>query len=87
MVVQKETICYNVCTVTNKEYKMNQIQFIVDGYNQRAERVILWRLADYTYELEIGTGIHKKTTPLTNTEYYDALSAFDAAVESFDLVA
>jgi len=62
------------------------IQFIVDGYNQRAERVILWRLADYAYELEIGTGIYKKSVKLTNTEYYDALSAFDAAIGSFDLV-
>jgi hypothetical protein len=59
------------------------IQFIVDGRNGRDERVILWRMGDYTYELEIGTGIHKRSVKLTNTEYYDALAAFDAAVENY----
>ena len=36
------------------------IQLITDGRNGRDERVILWRLGDYTYELEIGTGLYKK---------------------------
>ncbi len=59
------------------------IQFIVDGVNGRDERVILWRMGEYTYELEIGTGIHKRSVKLANTEYYDALAAFDAAVENY----
>ena len=63
---------------------MINIQFIIDGYNQRGERVILWRKGDYNYELEIGSGIHKKSLPFYETEYYDALDMFDAAVESFD---
>jgi hypothetical protein len=65
---------------------MSKIQFIVDGYNQRSECVVLWRNGEYTYELEIGTGIHKTSVKLTNTEYYDALAQFDAAIESFGLV-
>lgn len=58
------------------------IQYIVDGVNGRDERVILWRKGEYTYELEIGSGIHKKTLQFNNTEYYDALDHFNAAVDN-----
>jgi hypothetical protein len=63
------------------------IQFIVDGINGRGERVILWRLDDYTYELEIGTGLYKKSVVLSNTEYYDALDQFDATIENYQELA
>ena len=59
------------------------IQYIADGYNGRDERVVLWRTGEYTYELEIGSGIHKKKLKFYETEYYEALEQFDAAVENY----
>jgi hypothetical protein len=59
------------------------IQYIADGYNGRDERVVLWRTGEYTYELEIGSGIHKKNLKFYETEYYKALEQFDAAVENY----
>jgi hypothetical protein len=63
------------------------IQFIVDGVNGRNERVILWRTGEYTYELEIGSGIHKKNLKFYETEYYEALDQFNAAVENYQELA
>jgi hypothetical protein len=63
------------------------IQFIVDGVNGRNERVILWRTSEYTYELEIGSGIHKKNLKFYETEYYEALDVFNAAVGNYQEVA
>ena len=63
------------------------IQYITDGYNGRDERVILWRTGEYTYELEIGSGIHKKNLKFYETEYYDALDQFNAAIENFQELA
>ena len=59
------------------------IQLITDGHNGRSERVVLWRLGDYTYELEIGTGIYKKKLKFHETEYYEALEHFNAAVMNY----
>ena len=59
------------------------IQLITDGRNGRGERVILWRICDYTYELEIGSGIYKKNLKFHETEYYKALEHFDAAVMNY----
>jgi len=59
------------------------IQYITDGYNGKDERVILWRTGEYTYELDIGTGIHKKNIKFYETEYYDALEQFDAAINNY----
>ena len=59
------------------------IQLITDGRNGRGERVILWRTSDYTYELEIGTGIYKKNLKFNETEYYEALEHFNAAVMNY----
>jgi hypothetical protein len=59
------------------------IQYITDGYNGKDERVILWRTDEYTYELDIGTGIHKKNIKFYETEYYDALDQFDAAINNY----
>jgi hypothetical protein len=63
------------------------IQFIVDGVNGRNERVTLWRTGEYTYELEIGSGIHKKNLKFYETEYYEALDVFNAAVGNYQEVA
>jgi len=59
------------------------IQLITDGRNGRGERVILWRTGEYTYELEIGSGINKKNLKFYETEYYDALDQFNAAVNNY----
>ena len=65
---------------------MTTIQFIVDGVNGRDERVTLWRTGEYTYELEIGSGINKKNLKFYETEYYEALAQFDAAVDNYQAV-
>ena len=59
------------------------IQYITDGRNGQDERVILWRTGEYTYELEIGTGLYKKNLKFYETEYYDALDQFNAAVNNY----
>lgn len=59
------------------------IQYIIDGRNGRDERVILWRTGEYAYELEIGTGLYRRTVTLLNTEYYEALEQFDARIEDY----
>ena len=63
------------------------IQFIVDGVNGRNERVLLWRKSEYIYELEIGSGIHKKSLKFYETEYYEALEQFNAAVSNYQELA
>ncbi len=50
---------------------MNQIQYIADGYNKDQERVVLWRLGNYQYQLEIAG----KNTNFS-AEYYTALERF-----------
>ena len=59
------------------------IQLITDGRNGRGERVILWRTGEYTYELDVGSGIYKKNLKFYETEYYEALDHFDAAVMNY----
>ena len=59
------------------------IQVMTDGYNGRGERVILWRTGEYTYELDVGSGIYKKNLKFYETEYYEALEHFDAAVMNY----
>jgi len=59
------------------------IQLITDGRNGRGERVILWRISDYTYELEIGTGIYRENLKFYKTEYYEALEYFNVAVMNY----
>jgi hypothetical protein len=59
------------------------IEYITDGRNGRDERVILWRTGEYTYELDIGTGIPKKNLKFYETEYYEALEQFNAAINNY----
>lgn len=54
---------------------MTQIQYIADGYNKNRERVVLWRLGNYQYQLEVAG----KNTNFT-AEYYDALERFKTDV-------
>jgi hypothetical protein len=51
------------------------IQYIADGYNKSNERVVLWRVGNYQYQLEIAG----KNTNFT-AEYYDALTRFKSEV-------
>lgn len=51
------------------------IQYIADGYNKSGERVVLWRLGNYQYQLEIAG----KNTNFT-AEYYEALERFKGIV-------
>ena len=50
----------------NKQYT-----YIDDGFNSKKERVILWSLGNYKYELEIASKVHP-----FEAEYYDALTKF-----------
>jgi hypothetical protein len=59
---------------------MSQIQLIADGYNGKSERVVLWRLADYVYQLEFGTGINKRPLNYYDISYEDAMFEFEAAL-------
>ena len=59
------------------------IQVITDGHNGRGERVILWRTGEYTYELDVGSGIYKKNLKFHETEYYEALEFFNSAVLNY----
>ena len=60
---------------------MNSIQYIADGYTREGDRAVLWRITDYTYIIEIGSGIKKYTINLNDTEYYDALEALSNTIE------
>lgn len=63
------------------------VQFIARGYNGRMEPVVLWRTGEYTYMLEIGLGANKKNLKFYETEYYEALDQFNAAVENYQEIA
>ena len=57
------------------------IQYIADGRLETGDRAVLWRTADYTYEIEIGSGTKKRTIYLTDVEYNDALSTLKTMTE------
>ena len=48
------------------------IQYITSGFNQDKERVVLWRLGNYQYQLEIAGKEHN-----FDAEYNDAIDCFD----------
>jgi hypothetical protein len=51
------------------------IQYIASGTNKRNERVVLWHTGDYRYDIDIGSGIYKRTIKFY-TEYGEALEQF-----------
>jgi hypothetical protein len=65
---------------------MVTIQYITDGVNGRDERVVLWRLGEYQYELEIGSGLNKRNLKFYETEYYEALEYFNDAIQNYQPV-
>ena len=54
---------------------MNQIQYIADGYNKSRERVVLWQLSKFQFQIETAGEEVNYTV-----HYYDALELFLAAV-------
>jgi hypothetical protein len=62
---------------------LRTIEFITDGRNGKNERVVLWRTGEYTYELDIGTGLSKKTLKFYETEFGEAIGYFDAMVANY----
>ena len=54
---------------------MANIQIITSGHNATGERVILWRVGNYRYDLEIAGKSHK-----FEAEYYTALDHFGLEV-------
>lgn len=58
------------------------IQFINSKYTE-GTKFVLWRLADYQYQIEI-TRKSTATTVEFNGEYYDALNKFDQVVQNFE---
>jgi len=51
------------------------IQYIMSGTNKRNERVVLWHVGDYRYDIDIGSGIYKRTIKFY-TDYSEALEQF-----------
>ena len=55
---------------------MINIQFITSGTNALGQRVVLWRLGNYRYSLEIDGQDHQ-----FEAEYYDALEHFNLEID------
>ena len=71
LVDQKLTKCYTVYILAKQDTVMINIQFITSGTNALGQRVVLWRLGNYRYSLEIDGQDHH-----FEAEYYDALDHF-----------
>ena len=56
------------------------IQYIASGYTDARERVILWRVGEYQYKLEVANNVEMRI----NEEYTDAIKIFDKMVVVFD---
>ena len=73
----KSVWVYNTCIESTKGHKMTQ--FIAKGYIENGDSAVLWRIADYHYQLEVGFGTpRQRSTDLTDTEYYDAFCMLQA---------
>jgi len=58
------------------------IQYITSGRNGNDERVVLWRTGEYEYELDIGSGIHKKNVKFYGTEFNEAFEQFKSSIRN-----
>jgi len=55
------------------------IQYIAKGYVENGDKAVLWRIADYHYQLEVGFGTpRQRSTDLTDTDYDEALCMLQA---------
>jgi len=58
------------------------IQYITSGRNGNDEKVVLWRTGEYEYELDIGSGIHKKNVKFYETEFNEAFEQFMSSIRN-----
>jgi len=58
------------------------IQYITSGRNGNDEKVVLWRTGEYEYEIDIGSGIHKKNVKFYETEFNEALEQFKSSIRN-----
>ena len=58
------------------------IQYITSGRNGNDERVVLWRTDEYEYEIDIGSGIHKKNVKFYGTEFNEAFEQFMSSIRN-----
>jgi len=58
------------------------IQYITSGRNGNDEKVVLWRTGEYEYELDIGSGIHKKNVKFYETEFNEAFEQFKSSIRN-----
>ena len=61
------------------------MEFITSGYNSsKKTRIVLWRVSDYNYEIEIvGTSSKNMgSTKRIEAEYYDAIELFKNALKT-----
>jgi len=58
------------------------IQCITSGRNGNDEKVVLWRTGEYEYELDIGSGIHKKNVKFYGTEFNEAFEQFMSSIRN-----
>jgi len=58
------------------------IQYITSGRNGNDERVVLWRTGEYEYEIDIGSGIHKKNVKFYETEFNEAFEQFKSSIRN-----
>ena len=58
------------------------IQYITSGRNGNDEKVVLWRTGEYEYEIDIGSGIHKKNVRFYETEFNEAFEQFMSSIRN-----
>ena len=58
------------------------IQCITSGRNGNDEKVVLWRTGEYEYEIDIGSGIHKKNVKFYGTEFNEAFEQFMSSIRN-----
>jgi hypothetical protein len=59
------------------------ISYCADGWDKVTnERVVMWRIADYTYE--INTGVRKESIMMNDTSYEDAMAMLKSVASNIN---
>jgi hypothetical protein len=59
------------------------ISYCADGWDKVTnERVVMWRIADYTYE--INTGVRKESIMMNDTSYEDAMTMLKSVASNIN---
>jgi hypothetical protein len=59
------------------------INYCADGWDKVTnERVVMWRIADYTYE--INTGVRKESIMMNDTSYEDAMAMLKSVASNIN---